>query len=79
MAVMRPRWRATDLAAERADVDQMKARRSEVEARVMRSERKYRIASEKLHRAISRGEIRETGEVSQWLIDYDLLRRVGKR
>lgn len=54
-------------------------RRSELEARVKGYEERYGIASQSIHTAIDRGELKETHEVCRWIMDYDLLRRTKTR
>ena len=67
------------LLAERAALQNSSQRRAKVraeyQARVQEFERKFGIASESIHIAIERGELKETQEVGRWIMDYEILQR----
>jgi hypothetical protein len=51
--------------------------RAELERRISAYEARYGISSDRLSGAIDRGEIAETLDVCDWLMDVTLLRRVA--
>lgn len=67
------------LLDERANEARASARRAELKDRVRALEAKYGIASSNIHDAIEHGQLKETHEVTRWIMDYDVLRRIGER
>lgn len=50
--------------------------REELATRIADYERRYGVPSDAVHAAIDRGELVETHEVCEWLMDVDLLQRM---
>lgn len=68
---------ASDLARQMETIKQRRIHLVEVEARIQAFERRYGVASSDLHAAIESGELQETAEVCEWIIDYELLQRAA--
>jgi hypothetical protein len=49
-----------------------------IRERVRQHEQRYNILSQDVHRAIDEGVLRETHEVCQWILDYNILVRLGE-
>lgn len=62
-----------ELLRQRGDTARHEERRNELAARVRSLEIKYGIESRNIHDAIEQGRLKETHEVTQWIMDYELL------
>ena len=67
---------AEDLLRELALLRQIADRREALRRRVAAYEARYQIRSDDVHAAIDSGRLIETEEVCDWIMDYELLRRV---
>lgn len=64
-----------ELLRQSEDTAYHETRRLELIAWVQSLEAKYGIKSSDIHDAIEDGRLDETHEVTQWIMDYELLRR----
>lgn len=68
--------RARLLIEQQATLTNARIHRQELEDRIHELEVRYRFRSEDVPAAIGRGELEETLEVCDWMIDFDLLQRL---
>lgn len=71
----RPEELAAVLIQERAVLLEQQTQLEVLRTRVAGYERHFGIASSQLHDAIDRGELTETAEVCDWIIDVEQLQR----
>lgn len=69
---------ANNLIRQRTFLREYDERRSGLQARVTDRERQYAIKSEHVHDAIRSGRLKESQEVCDWIMDYELLQRSGR-
>lgn len=68
--------RARLLIEQQTALTNARLHRRELEDRIHELEVRYRLRSEDVPVAIGRGELEETLEVCDWMIDFDLLQRL---
>jgi hypothetical protein len=66
---------ADQLLAERDVISRYVERIDKIRSRVLACEEKFGIPSSQIHEAIESGQLYETLEVCEWIIDYELLSR----
>lgn len=68
-----PQEIAEQLLAEQAVIERYLDSVSALEAQILAYEQKYGIPSSEVHEAIESGQLRETLEVCNWLLDIEML------
>lgn len=71
-----PDHRWDDLEREHEILARHSKWRSELGTRIKELEARYGISSDQIHEAIDNGELQETLEVCDWIMDYNLLQHV---
>lgn len=71
--------RAAELLEQLADKTVQDSFLSDLQHRVASFERQYELRSEDVSQAINSGQLAESHEVCQWLLDYKMLLRLGAR
>lgn len=69
-----PKELAAQLLAEQAVIEQYLDGIRELEERVLAYEQKFGIESADVHEAIDSGRLKETLEVCDWLMDFEMLK-----
>lgn len=72
-----PIERARALIEQQSTLTNARIHRQELQDRIREFEVRYRLRSEDVPAAIGRGELDETLEVCDWMIDFDLLQRLN--
>lgn len=65
--------RVEEILRQRDDPELMARNRAKIDARIKKYEAQYGMKSDEVHDAIERGDLTETLEVCDWIMDYDFL------